>query len=391
MNSPLKSFLVLLTILGVILALVGVTFLNLRLSEENPTGTDFTSSWQSARSWVLQGDTPYTGDFILPLSSMLILAPFGLMESIEARALWMTFLEVCSILLGFFSLRLVKWKVNPIKAVFLLAFSLFWYYGLWSILTGQISVVVALFIVLGILSLNQKNDILAGFFLALSLIKPTMALVVVVFILIWSISSRRREIVWSFILTSLALVLASFALMPEWLVEWFVQVANYVRDSQPLNTPVSILAEAMPGLSKSMIIFFYSAFFIYLVIEWILVMKKDERWFLWTSMLTIVISNVAGYRSGIDHYVLMLPVLFVILQAWETRSQKTSKYLTILVCLVFSAGFWIYFYLTDQIFNEPLWVYMVLPAVCLVGLWWTRWWFIRPSRLYVEELAQTIG
>jgi hypothetical protein len=108
-------------------------------------------------------------------------------------------------------------------------------------------------------------------------------------------------------------------------------------------------------------------------------------------MLTIVISNVAGYRSGIDHYVLMLPVLFVILQAWETRSQKTSKYLTILVCLVFSAGFWIYFYLTDQIFNEPLWVYMVLPAVCLVGLWWTRWWFIRPSRLYVEELAQTIG
>jgi hypothetical protein len=223
------------------------------------------------------------------------------------------------------------------------------------------------------------------------LMKPTMALVVVVFILIWAITSRRKEIIWSFLLTSLVLILASFALMPEWLVEWFVQVANYVRDSQPLNSPLSILAEAMPGLSKSMIIFFYSAFFVYLVIEWILVMKKDERWFLWTTMLTIVISNVIGYRSGIDHYVLMLPVLFVILQAWESRSQKTSQILTIFVCLFFSAGYWVYFYLTDQIFYEPTWVYMVLPAVCLVGLWWTRWWFIRPSRLYVEELAQTIG
>ncbi len=391
MNSQVKSFLVLLTILGVIFALVGLTYLNIRLSEEYPTGRDFTASWESARRWVQKGESPYSGDFLYPLSSMLVLAPFGLMDSVEARATWMTLLEVCSVLLGFFCLRLVKWKVSVFKAIFLLVFSLVWYYGLRSILVGQISIIVALFLVLGIYSVNQKLDILAGLFLAMSLIKPTMALVLVIYILIWSIFSKRKEVVWSFLLASLALVIASFALLPEWLVQWFVQSANFVRDPQSLNTPLSILAEAMPGISRSMTIFFYSVLIVYLMIEWILVMKKDERWFLWTTMLTIVVSNLAGYRSGIDHYVMMLPVIFLILQAWESRSQSNRQFLTILVCLILSAGFWTYLYLTDQVFSEPLWVYFVLPVFCLIGLWWTRWWFIRPTRLYVEELAQTIG
>jgi len=391
MNSQLKSFLVLLTILGVVLALVGITYVNLRISEEYPTGTDFTSSWESARRWVQRGETPYFGDFSLPLSSMLFLAPFGLMESLEARAIWMTLLEVSAILLGFFSLRLVKWKVSVFKAGFLCVFSLFWYYGLRSILSGQISLIVAVLLVLSIYSMIQKLDIIAGLCLAVSLIKPTMAIVLVFFILFWSISTKRKEVVWSFLLATLALILASFALFPEWLVDWFIQSANFIRDSRSLDSPLSILANSMPGLSKPMTIFFYSSIIVYMVIEWILVMKKDDRWFLWTAMLTIVISNLAGYRSGIDHFVLMLPVIFLILQAWESRSQSNRQFLTILVCLFFSVGFWSYFYFTDQIFSEPLWVYFVLPVFCLMGLWWTRWWFIRPSRLYVEELAQTIG
>jgi hypothetical protein len=391
MNSQLKSFLVLLTILGVILALVGLTYLNLQISEAYPTGTDFTSSWKSARAWVQQGETPYADDFMLPLSSMLVLAPFGLMESLEAKALWMTLLEVCSILLGIFCIRLVKWKVSVFKAVFLCVFSLLWYYGLRSILTGQISMIVAVFLVLGIYSMVQKLDILAGIFLALSMIKPSMAVLLVFFILVWSISTKRKEVVWSFLLASMATILASFALLPDWLVQWFIQTANFIRDTQSLNTPLSIMADSMPGLSRPMTIFLYSSMIVYMVIEWILVMKKDDRWFLWTTMLTIVISNLAGYRSGIDHFVLMLPVLFLILQAWESRSQNNLKILTIFICLIFSAGFWAYLFFTDQIFSEPIWVYFVLPIFCLVGLWWTRWWFIRPSRLYVEELAQTIG
>ncbi len=391
MKFQLKSFLVLLTILGVILALVGLTFLNLRISEDYPTGTDFTSSWQSAKRWVQQGETPYSGDFVLPLSSMLFLAPFGLMESLEARAIWMTFLEACSVLLGYFSLRLVKWKVSIFKSVFLLAFSLLWYYGLRSILAGQIAVVAAVFLVLGVYCLLQKLDIFAGLCLAVTFIKPTMALFVVIFILLWSISSRRKEVVWSFLLASLAIVIASFALFPEWLVQWFIQVANLIRATQSFNSPLSIMANAMPGLSKPITIFLYSVMIVYLAIEWILVMKKDERWFLWTTMLTIVITNLAGFRSGIDHFVLMLPVLFLILQAWESRSPSNSQILTFFICLIFSAGFWAYLYFTDQIFSEPQWVYFILPIFCLVGLWWTRWWFIRPSRLYVDELAQTIG
>ncbi len=391
MNSQLKSFLVLLAILGVILALVGLTYLNLRISEEYPTGTDFTSSWQSAKRWVQQGETPYSGDFVLPLSSMLVLAPFGLMESLEARAIWMTFLEASSILLGYFSLRLVKWKVSTFLAGFLLVFSLFWYYGLRAILAGQISIIVAVLLVLGIYCVIQKLDILAGICLALSFMKPTMALVLVFFVLMWAISSGRKDVVWSFLLASLAILIASFALLPEWLVQWFVQTATYVQESQPLNSPLSIIADAMPGLSRPITIFLYSAMIVYLVIEWILVLRKDDRWFLWTGMLTIVIANLAGFRSGIDHFVLMLPVLFLILQAWEARSLNSKHFLTVLVCLILSLGFWTYLFFTDQIFSEPVWVYFVLPLFCLVGLWWTRWWFIRPSRLYVEELAQTIG
>jgi hypothetical protein len=249
----------------------------------------------------------------------------------------------------------------------------------------------AAFTALGLLLARRKQDVLAGICLALATIKPPMVLLLLPFVLIWSASVRRRELFWSIVLSVFVLLLASVVLLPNWPIQWATRLYTYFSSDLIQGSPVAVAAGSMPGLSQQLTIFLAASLGIYLVIEWVLAIGKDERWFLWTAMMTIVVSNLLGIKTGISNYLLLIPVLFLIFQAWEHRWQTGGQIISIVFLLLLGAGMWALWLANQDLLAQPGWLIFPLPLICLVGLWWVRWWFVHPPRLYIEELARKVG
>lgn len=410
MNAPRATLTAILLFLLALLVLAGLTWANYRFAVENPGGNDFLARWNGARSWLLEGVSPYdervsletqrliygraadpeqgedVAHFVYPLPSMLFFGPFGLLEYNLARALWMTLLEFSLAALALVSLNLVGWRATPWTAAGMVLFSLAWYHGTRTILVGQFAGVNALLIALALLLLRQHQDVPAGALLALSLAKPQMVFLLIPLVLLWALSVGRHGVWGGFFVTTLVLMAASLALIPDWPVQMFRQILDY-PDYTNIGSPLSIVADAAPGIRTPLNVGLHAALFLILFWTWFAVWKKDYRVFLWTALLTIVITNLVAFRTATTNYVMMLPALLMILRVWRDRWGRLGLGLVWMTLVVLGIGLWALFLATVEGNVEQPVMYLPFPFICFFGLWWARWWTVRPPRMLYEELS----
>lgn len=405
--------LMVLIILLVIVVLVGITWTNYSFSSQNPGGNDFLARWNGARFWIMEGVNPYDSSvseaaqrliygrlarsearedvahFIYPLTSMVFFAPFGLMEYQLARALWMTLLEVSLILMAVVSIRMVGFKVNPIMMAVIAFFSVGWYHGLRTVIVGQFAGLNAFLISAAIYFIVKKNpnDTWAGALLALTTSKPQMVFILIPFILLWALSVRRYNIIRGFVFMLAGLLIVSLIFIPDWPMQMIRQMIEY-PDYSPIGSPITIIADVFPGIKDQVSIVLHAILTLYLFVEWLLAWRKDERWFLWTVMLTIVITNLVAFRTATTNFVMMFPALMYIFKVWVQRWGKTGRTMAWIAGLALFIGLWILFLNTIEINIESKSMYLPLPLFTLFGLWWIRWWALRPPRLPIEEYAR---
>jgi hypothetical protein len=130
---------------------------------------------------------------------------------------------------------------------------------------------------------------------------------------------------------------------------------------------------------------------LYLLVEWVLAWGKDQRHFLWTAAMTMVITNLIAYRTATTNYMMLLPVLFLIFRVWEYRWKGFGSVIVWFTLIIFLVGLWGLFMTTVQGNQEAPLMFLPLPFFCLIGLWWVRWWAMRPDRLMFDELAARLG
>lgn len=415
MNGQRSTILLLVTILVVIAALVGLTWANYRFAEQNPGGNDFLARWMGARFWVIQGVSPYDervslasqqmiygrpadisqgedkNHFVYPLHSMLFFAPFGPLDYTLARALWMTLVEVSLVLLAIVSLRLVDWEVKPLKLVVLIVFTLLWYHGLRTIILGQFAAINALLITLALLLIMRRQDFAAGMLLALSTAKPQMIFLLIPFVFLWALSVRRRDIIGGLLVGLVVLMGIFLALMPNWPLQWLRQLLDYPSYTMQTGSPLSMIADTFPGIGRQLSIFLHTIFIGYMLLEWVLAWGKDERWFRWTALITIVITNLVGYRTATTNFMMMLPALFLVFSLWESRWRIGGKIAVWVVLIVMGLGLWFLHFATVQGNQEQAIMYLPFPFLCLIGMLWVRWWAINPPRVPLQEFTESLG
>ena len=391
----------------------GITYANYRFSLENPGGNDFLARWMGARYWLVNGISPYDervsqasqmmiyghladpsigedkNHFVYPLTSMLFFGLFGLMDYLPARALWMSVIELSLIALVIVSIQLVGWKVKPWKAGLLLLFSLLWYPSARTIILGQFAAINALLLTLGLLLITRKQYYVAGFILSLTISKPQMSILLLPYVLIWALSVRNWELWWGVVTGAIIQIGVSIVLMPDWPVQMIRQVLDYPTYT-PIAEPLSIIANGIPALSRPVNIFLHVVFFIYLGYEWIISFGKDLRHFVWTAMLTLVVTNLVIFRTATTNYVMLLPVLFYIFSILEIRWRSAGHLFVWLTIITFAIGLWTLFLVTVEGNQEQPVMFLPLPLFCLIGLWWVRWWAIRPPRLFIHEMSQQL-
>jgi hypothetical protein len=412
MEERRQWFLPALVFLSVV-AIAGLVWANYVFSLRNPGGNDFLARWMGARFWLKQGISPYDprvsratqemiyghladpnagediGHFVYPLTSMLFFGPFGLLDYLTARTLWMTLLEVSLIALAVMSLKLAEWRVSIVKAAALLLFAVLWYHGVRAVIVGQFAALDAVLMTGSLLLIMGGQDTGAGFLLALSTAKPQMVFLLVPFVLLWAFSARRRQIIGSFFATLGLLLFVSILLLPQWPLQMLWQVLEYPGYTN-IGSPLSIIASTAPGINAPLNWALHGVSLLYLFFEWIRTWGKDEHQFLWTALLTIVVTNIVAFRTATTNYVVLLPVLFLIFKVFEDRWGRIGQITTWFWLFVLFFGLWLLFMRTVQGNVENAIMYLPLPVYCLLGLWWVRWWLIKPPLLQLERLGQEL-
>ncbi|HJW91510.1 MAG TPA: glycosyltransferase 87 family protein [Anaerolineales bacterium] len=395
-------------------ALVGVTWANYQFARENPGGNDFLVHWVGTRALLVDGLSPYSDEVAeeiqtraygrpaqagehqlrvaYPLYGEALFLPFALIADYTlARALWMTALEAGLLALAFFCLRLTGWRPPLWLLSAFLIFSLVWYHGLRPLINGNPVILVALLLAGAFLALRSGRDELAGVLLALATLKPQVVLLPILFILVWTASQRRwRVVLWLVITIGSMSGLAAFFL-PDWPIQNLREVLLYPSYNPP-GTPGVAFAEWWPATGEKLGWALSALLAILLLGEWAAARRKEFRWFLWTAGLTIAAGQWIGIQTDPGNFIVLFIPLTLIFAVWEERWGRRGQFVILLMMLVLLAGLWALFLRTvgssgGQPLQHPI-MFFPLPAFVIVGLYWVRWWAVRPARLLVEALRE---
>jgi hypothetical protein len=395
----------------VLLILAGLTWMNFQFSLQNPGGNDFLARWNGAHFWVVEHVSPYAEQvglstqqivyhhpanpalgedknlFVYPFYSLIFFGPFGALDYPAARAGWMTLLECSLVAVLALSLKLSGWKASLSEVFGLILFSLFWYPGVRTLILGQFSGVNAVLILASLVLIRSEKDIAAGLLLALSTSKPQMVFLIIPFCLIWGASTRRWKLVIS-LLGGIALLIAgSMVYLPRWPIEWFGQMLDYPTYTGRIGTVIAIIAGSIPSASAVLSIGLYALLGFWLAWEWYRAWGKGDRHFLWTALLTLVISNFIAFRTATPHYVLFLPILLMVFKEFGERWGRPGRAITWTVLVLLFAALWLLFIVTLDGNTESALNYVPLPFISLLALGWLRWSENHPRGKAISDLG----
>lgn len=388
-----------------------MTWGNFRYASENPGGNDFLVHWVGTRALVVDGLNPYSDEVALriqtlaygrpaepgehelrvayPLYSVIVFLPFALIGDFTvARAVWMTVLEAGLLLLTVLSIRLARWKISPWLLAVLLIFALFWYHGLRPLINGNVVVLVALGLVGGFLALRAGADELAGVLFALTTIKPQVVVLVLLFVVLWGMSTGRWRLIGWLVGTVALLAASASLLVPAWPVDNLREIMRYPSYNPP-GTPRAAFIEWWPAFGSRVGWALTGVMALVLLLEWGLNRKSEFRGFLWTAYLTLVISQWIGIQTDPGNFVVLLPVLILVLALLDERWRIGGRVFMAVSLLGLFVGIWAIFLNTIQFGDQPVQsavMFFPLPAFLLLTLYWVRWWAVQPPSLWYETL-----
>lgn len=393
-----RTNLVLVAFLAVVV-LIGLIWVNNQFAKNNPGGNDFLVHYVGTRSFLLEGISPYSDEVAIriqtaaygrpaqgiehelrvayPLFSIFLFAPFSLIGDYQiARAIWMVVLEISLVWMCFLSFDLLDWKPALWIQALVLIFSLLWYHAARGVINGNAVILIALLLTGVFLSMKKEQDHLAGLLLALTTIKPHLVILLIPFLLIWSVYNKRWKVITWFSITLGVLLVVSLVLMPDWILQNIWEILKY-PDYNPAGTLAAALAEWFPnsgaGLKWGLAIFFGAL----LLFEWIKSRRGRFERLLWTGMLTLVIGQWIGIQTDPGNFILLFPALMLVLATAYRKWPEKGEWLVVGALGTLLVGLWALFIVTIQKSYQPVQspiMFLPLPAVCLVGLYWIKWW-----------------
>jgi hypothetical protein len=374
-------------------------------------GNDFLPGWVAAREWLSEGINPYepsvsqtaqemifgrpanleNGEtqalFLYPLWAMIVYVPLSLLAYPLALAIWMTLLELGLLLVVWMGTKLIRWRVSPRLLAVMMVSPILCYHGFRSIVSGQFAVIEMLLITSALLAIQSDRDVLGGALLALTLIKPQLSLLLLFFVILWSISMRRWWLLTTSLVTPLLLLGISVLVSRGWILWWLRSIVRFVEyiDVRP---PIMATVGEIPRFGSWVALGLMLVLVMLMVVEWFRALGKKDHWFQWTASLTLVITSLISFRTTTANLVLLIPALLMILKVWLERKKESGIRTAWIVVGLFMAGIWLLFFLTTHGQQENVLLFLPFPLFALVGLMWSRWWITSGPGVLIETEKQ---
>ena len=398
-------------------SLGGLAWANTLYARAHPGETDFFVPWLGARTFLQYGNSPYDEPATqraqliyyghlakegqdplrldVPFCVELFYFPFALISDYAlARGLWMTLLEVALALTAFLSLSLTGWKPpRTLLPVFVL-FAMLWLHAWMPLLAGSTVIFTTMCMVGGLLALRAERDEVAGVLITLSAFQPLASGVFVLFLLWWIIYHRRWRALWGALMALGLLLIAAFIFLPGWFMPSLRALLAEYRHGA-FFTPGTVFAGWWPAIGDKLGWALTAILVVALFLEWRAVRRKDFRHFLWTAGLTLTATPLLGISTHPGLYAaLFFPLtLFLAIVAERWSRPRHWGLAGVLLVLIFMGSWALVCYLTWLNSLAPLRAVLIfaLPLLLLVGLYWIRWWALRPPRTWLETLENELS
>ncbi|MFZ3071499.1 MAG: glycosyltransferase family 87 protein [Anaerolineaceae bacterium] len=380
------------------IAVVGLTFLNLRLSEQFKHQDEFAPRWVAARAWMRDGSSPYSdevyqetqdllseqgftagdfsqGHFLDPVFYLYLYIPFSFLDYPVARAIWMTIIELSCIAGGWISLKLAGLKINALESILLILLVTLCYPTFKVILSASVLPLFIFLVLLACHSAMQGKSTTAGILLFLCIGMVPASVFVAIFFMIWRGSRRDNSLPPIYLAGVAFLLVSSLLLFPQWIPDWFANAISVHADFSWLDTPLMRVASFFPGAKDPIAIFLHVLVLFVMLVEWYGIVGKGQRQIQWKILLTLSLLYFVNPTASGAYFLFVWPGLFLFFSFIEEKWKISGKIIrwAILIALVYD--YWTIFQNTQNWSEiEPTSVVVLLPALALIGLQWTRWW-----------------
>ena len=394
----------------IILALVGATFVNLRLASTFQLQDDFAPRWVAAREWMQTGASPYSdsthkatlglldeigydpaslsqGRFVDPVWYVLFYLPISFVPYPFARAIWMSLVEISLVLSVFLSIRLAGLKLS-IPELLLVSFLVLVFYPFFkSILTVSVTAPFVFLTLLAVTLAREHQGTMAGLLFALAVWMVPLSFFLVILFMIW-LGARRDGSLAKIFFSSLGFfIVVSLILFPGWIAEWFATYLRLFPDFSWVRTPLMVVGELFPGASVQIAITLSLVLMIMMLVEWYGIGQREGRGFHWKLMLTFNLLYLFNLTSEGIYLLWLLAPLFSVYKYLIEKWRVSGRIISWVTYLALIFIHWRRFQITQNwLPEESSLVILLLPMLTLFGLQWFRWWATVSPKALIDSI-----
>jgi hypothetical protein len=251
--------------------------------------------------------------YAYPAFTDLLLWPSTLLDFPTLRIVLTLLLPVLTALSIWMWLKALRWDLHPMWRAVLIVLTLGTYQLLEAFFALQPGLFVGFFLAGAALAIRNNRLLLGGVLCALTMIKPQVTALAILYLLLWSFSDRRRARFWQgFLAVTVALTLGSLWIWPHWISGWIGVLLGYHNYAMPPLVSM-LLGPKVPNYVAVVVIVILLA--VGLVIAWRnrrAVQDSLRFWFTLALLLAITTITLLPGQAIYDHIILIpgiLPVL----------------------------------------------------------------------------------
>jgi hypothetical protein len=337
----------------------------------------------------MPGEDVYILD--IPFNLLILFFPLALIPDVLiARTVWMALTEIAMLGLIFFSFRLYDRRVPYFFIVLITIAGLISFYAFRAFLEGSPAVILSIAYVGILISLRAGLDELAGALMMLSSFLWELGGPFLLFIVLWVFWERRWRVFIGAAMLGSVLLVISFFLYPGWVLPFMRAAWNSFRVGYGYSVH-TILVHLWPDFGSTIGWVLTVVLLILLGYAWNEARGASHRRFIWAICLTLAITPLLGFHVELDQLVLLtLPIMMIVLVSRDRWRKFGSTVAILLLAFFFGVPWLLVMQGVPQGFDLSVdeVLFLFWPASSLIGLYWMRWWMIRPPRTWLDQVGK---
>jgi hypothetical protein len=331
------------------------------------------------------GENPYRLGipfFLVPLFFPLAFTS----SSAVARGIWLCLGQVALVGSLVVSLVVIEWRPPRAYLVLLGAATVLGVYSVAAMFSGTPAIVLAFLYPTILWALQSGQDELAGSLLVFGCFLWEVGALFLVLIVWRMFYGKHGGAFAGFAMTLVILLAVAFLLYPGWVLPFLTATVAQLRSGSGIDASAALLRiwpEHGTQLARALGLCL-GALFVY---EWWSGRHADAKRFVWMCLLALSVTPLLGFRTDLGNLVVVSPSVVLICAGSLQRVRGGGGLAPaalggVMVIPWLLAARWAV--LQDAIAYDYL--FLFYPLFSIAGLYWTRWWFLRPNRTWMDEV-----